>query len=139
MQAGAGQPLVSPRGQVHREVDVRAQCSESRCMETPYGGYVSSHRTDSQVLVTTGTSLFDDPADEHPANPVIPSRLSDNDRLDFSTLPVIEQTSQANDGAARIGNPGAHPLRRGEVVIQACSRIVPANRRVPIEGSVIPR
>ena len=65
VQAGSGQPVMSPRGQVHREVDVPAERSEPSGMETPHSGDVASHGADGQVLVTTGAGLLDNPADEH--------------------------------------------------------------------------
>lgn len=42
-------------------------------MEPPYGSDVASDGSDGQVLVTTGDSLLDDPADEPAANALIPS------------------------------------------------------------------
>lgn len=41
VQAGSRQPLVSPCGQVHREVDVSPQRSEPGSMEPPYGSDVA--------------------------------------------------------------------------------------------------
>ena len=62
-------------------------------MEPAYGGDVASRGADGQVLVTTGPGLLDNPADEDAANTLIPSCLSDDDRLDFGTRHVA-----ANDG-----------------------------------------
>jgi len=72
VQAGSRQPLLSPCGQVHREVDVSPQCSEPSSMEPAYGSDVASNGADGQVLVTTGESLLDDPADEPAANALDP-------------------------------------------------------------------
>lgn len=127
MQAGSGQPLMSPCSQVHREVDVPPQCPEPSGMETAYGNDVASHGADGQVLVTTGTGLLGNPADEHAADAQIPSCLSDDDRLDFSTRTPVEQTGQTDDPAVGLGHPGSHPLRLGEVVIECRSRIVSAD------------
>jgi hypothetical protein len=86
-------------------------------MEPPYGSDVASDGSDGQVLVTTGQSLLDDPADEPAANALIPSCLGDNDRLDFGTRTLVEQTGQTDDPAVGLGHPGSDPLRRGEVAI----------------------
>ncbi len=139
VQAGSGQPLMSPCSQVHREVDVAPQCSEPSGMETANGGDVASHGPDGQVLVTTGTGFLDNPADEHAANALIPRCLGDDDRLDFPARAPVEQTGQTDDPAARLGHPGSHPLRLGEVVIESRSRIVSADRRVPVDTPVVVR
>jgi hypothetical protein len=108
-------------------------------METAYGGDVASHGADGQVLVTTRTGLLDNPADEHAANALIPSCLSDDDRLDLSTRTPVEQTGQTDDPAVELGHPGSHPLRLGEVAIEFRSRIVSTDRWVPINTSVVLR
>ena len=108
-------------------------------METAYGGDVSSHGADGKVLVTTSPSLLDNPADEHAANALIPSCLSDDDRLDFCTGTPVEQTGQADDSAVRLGHSGSRPLRGGEVVIESRPRIVSTDRRVPVDASVVLR
>ena len=108
-------------------------------MEPLYGSDVASNGADGQVLVTTGTSLLDDPADEPAANALIPSCLGDDDRLDFRTRTLVEQTSQTDDPAVGLGHPGPDPLRRGEVAIESRSRVVSTDRRVPIDGSVVLR
>src|SRR6516225_238847 len=128
-----------PCSQVHREVDVPAQRSEPRGVETAYGGDVASHGADGQVLVTTSTGFLDNPADEHAANTPIPSCLSDDDRLDFSARTPVEQAGQTDDLAVGLGHPGSHPLRGGEVVIESRSRIVSTDRRVPVDTSVVLR
>ena len=91
VQAGSRQPLMSPCGQVHREVDVSPQCSKPSSMESLHGKDVASNGADGQVLVTTGASLLDD------------------------------------------------PLRRGQVAVESCSWVVSADRRVPIDASVVLR
>jgi hypothetical protein len=53
VQAGSRQPLLSPCGQVNREVDVSPQCPEPSSMEPPYGSDVAGNGADGQVLVTT--------------------------------------------------------------------------------------
>lgn len=108
-------------------------------METAYGSDVASHGADGQVLVTTGTGLLDNPADKHAANALIPSRLSDDDRLDFSTRTPVEQARQTDDPAVGLGHPRSDPLRLREVVIESRSRIVSTDRRVPIDTSVVLR
>src|SRR6516225_6074303 len=108
-------------------------------METAYGGDVASHRADGKVLVTTGTSLLDNPADEHAANAPIPSCLSDHDRLDFSAPAPVKQAGQPDDPAAELGHPGFRPPGLGEVVIESRSRIVSTDRRVPVDTSVVLR
>ena len=45
-------------------------------MEPAHGGDVAGHGADDQVLVTTGTSLLDNPADEQAATALVPGRLS---------------------------------------------------------------
>ena len=39
VQAGAGQPLMAPRRQVHREVDVASEGREPGRVEPAYGGH----------------------------------------------------------------------------------------------------
>ena len=73
MQAGSRQPLMSPCGQVHREVDVSPQRPEPSSVESLYGSDVAGNRADGQVLVTTGESLLGNPADEPTANALIPN------------------------------------------------------------------
>lgn len=139
VQAGSGQPLVSPRSQVHREVDMTSQCSEPSGMETADGGDVASHGADGEVLMTTGPSLIGNPVDEHAADALTPSCLSDDDRLDLPADTSVEQAGQTDDQAVRLGYPGSRPLRGGEVVIESRSGIVSADRRVPIDTSVVLR
>src|SRR5580700_6084757 len=72
VQAGSRQPLMPPGSQVHREIDMPPEGSESSRMETAYRGDVASHRPDGQVLVTMGTGFLDNPGDEHAANALVP-------------------------------------------------------------------
>jgi hypothetical protein len=139
VQAGSGQPLMPPRSQVHREVDVPPQRPEPSGMKPAYGGDVASHGADGQVFVTTSPGLLDNPADEHAANALIPNCLGDDDRLDFSAHTSVEQTGQTDDPAVRLGHPGSQPLRDGEVIIESRSRIVSTDRRVCIDTSVVLR
>src|SRR5580704_17203324 len=108
---------MSPPGQVHREIDVPPECPESSGMEPTQGGDVASHGANGQVLVATGKCLLDNSADELAANPVIPGRLGDDDRLDFAAPALVEQAGQTYDAAVGLGHPGSDPLRRGQVVI----------------------
>ena len=139
VQAGSRQPLMSPCSQVHREVDVSPQSSEPSSMEPAYGSDIASNGADGQVLVTTGESLLDDPADEPAANALIPSCLGDDDRLDFGARTLVEQTGQTDDPAVGLGHPGSDPWRHSEVAIESRSRVVSADRRVPIDTSVVLR
>jgi hypothetical protein len=139
VQAGSPQPLMSPCGQVHREVDVSPQRSEPSSVEPAYGSDVASDGADGKVLVTTGESLLDDPADEPAAYALIPSCLCDDDRLDFGTRTLVEQAGETDDRAAGLGHPGSDPLRRGEIAIESRSRVVSTDRRVPIDTSVVLR
>ena len=75
------------------------ECPEPGGMEATYGGEVASDGADGEVLVATGTSLLDNPADEHAANALTPSCLSDDDRLDFSTRTPVQQAGQTDDPA----------------------------------------
>jgi len=71
--------------------------------------------------------------------PLIPSCLGDDDRLDFGTRTLVDQTGQTDDPAVGLGHPGSDPLRRGEVAIESRSRVVSTDRRVPIDTSVVLR
>jgi hypothetical protein len=73
------------------------------------------------------------------ANALIPSCLSDDDRLDFSTRTPGEQAGQTDNPAVGLGHPGSRPLRLGEVVIESGSRVVSTGRGVPVDTSVVPR
>ena len=106
-------------------------------METAYGGDVARHGADGQVLVTTGTGFLDHPADQHAADALMASRLGDDDRLDLSTRTPVEQASQTDDPAARLGHPRARPSRLGEVLINSRPGIVSANRRIPVDTPVV--
>ena len=103
-------------------------------MEPPYGSDVASNGPDRQVLVTTGESPHDDPADKPTANALIPSCLGDDDRLDFGTPTLVEQTGQTDDPAVGLGHPGSDPVRRGKVAIESRSRVVSTDRRVTIDS-----
>ena len=93
--------------QVHREVDVPAQCSEAGGMETAYRGDVPGHGADGQILVATGAGFLDNPADEHAADALIPSYLSDDNRLDFCAGTPVEQARQSDDRAVMLGSLSA--------------------------------
>src|ERR1700743_3167641 len=80
VEAGARQPLMSPFGQVHRQVDVPAECAEPGRVETAYGGNVARHGADRQVLVAAETGFLGHPADEHAADALAASRLGEDDR-----------------------------------------------------------
>jgi hypothetical protein len=108
-------------------------------MEPPYGRDVAGNGADGQALITTGESRLDDPADEPAANALILGSLADGNRLDFGTCTLVEQAGQTDDHAVRLGHPGSNPLRRGEVAIESRSRVVSADRRIPIDTSVVLR
>ena len=87
--------------------------------------------------MTTRTSFLHNPADENPANAMIPRCLSDDDRLHLSARTPVEQTGQADNPVVRLGHPGSDPIGGGEVIIESRSRIVSADRRVPVDASVV--
>ena len=130
VQAGSRQPLMSPRRQVHGEVDVPAERPEPSRVEPPHGSDVARNGADGQVLVTTGASLLDDPADEQAADALTSSCLGDDDRLDFGTHALVKQAGQTDHPAAGLGDPGSDPLRRGQVAVESAPGSSP-----PIEGS----
>jgi enamine deaminase RidA (YjgF/YER057c/UK114 family) len=88
--------------------------SEPSRMEAAHRGDVASHGPDGQVLVTTGTGFLDNPGDEQAANALVPSRLGDDDRLDFCALTAVEQAGQTDDPPVGLGHPGSQPPRIGE-------------------------
>jgi len=108
-------------------------------METAYGGDVARHGADGQVLVTARTRFLGHPANQQAPNALTASRRGHDDRLDLAARTPVEQAGQADDPAVAPGHPGAHPLPIGEVVIESRSRIVSANRRVPVDASVVRR
>ena len=130
---------MSPWGQVHGEIDVPAQRLEPSGVEPADSSNVAGHRADGQVFVTTVESLLDNPADEPPPDAPIPGSLGHDDRLDFPARTSVEQTSQTDDPGVRLGHPGSDPLRHSEVTIESRSRVVAADRRVPVDTSVVLR
>jgi hypothetical protein len=101
------------------------------------GGHVAGHRSDGQVLVTSAPGLLGHATDQQSGDAVIPSRLGDDDRLDFSTRTPVERTGQTDDQAAGLGHPRSDPVRLGEVVIESRSGIVSADRRVAVDAPVV--
>ena len=65
-------------------------------MEPLFGSDVASNGADRQVLVTTGESLVDGPANEPAANALVSSCLGDDDRLDFGARAPVEQTGEGS-------------------------------------------
>ena len=106
-------------------------------MEAPYGRDVASDWANSQILVVTGKGFLDDAADEPAANALIPSCPRDDNRLHFGTTALVEQTGHADQPATGLGHPGSDSLRHGDVTVESRSRIIPADRRIPVDTSVV--
>ncbi len=106
-------------------------------MEPPYAGDVTRHGPNGQVLVTTGAGLLDGPVDEKAADALITGGLGYDDWLNLTICASVEQTSHADDFAAKVGYPQRCPLRHGQVVIESGSGVVAADRWVSVDPSVV--
>jgi hypothetical protein len=128
---------VASFGQIHGEVHMTTEGSESHMVKSPDGVYVTGHRADGQILVASGHGLGDDAIDQLRSDSAPSKRGGNHYGLDLPAGPPVEETSEANDGSLGLGDPASHSFRKGQVRVESRSRIVASDRTVLVDPTMM--